>query len=98
MASRVKIVKSLEKLGIKPKHKDYSYHVTKFLINEEFKIQDISKQDEAKIEKVSSDFTYKLKNMYMNKFKYNLSRMEKKEKWFSEIIENPIIQPPTPKT
>ena len=92
MVNRAKIVQALAKLGIKPKHENYSYHISKFLINEEFKIQDISKQDEAKIEKISTDFAHKVKNMYVKQFRYDFSLMlKKKVKWFSEIIENPAV-------
>ena len=46
MASRIKVIKSLKELGIKPKHKKYGEYVTQFLMNT-FKVDsDVSEKNE----------------------------------------------------
>ena len=52
MASRIRVVKSLKKLGIAPKHELYNEHVTQFLLKE-FKVgdDDISEKNEILVRK-----------------------------------------------
>ena len=83
MASRASVVKALAASGIKPKHPDYKYYVTKHLIKE-FKISDISDKDEKVIENVAKIFANRVKQMYVSQFKYEFNLMlKKKENWFS---------------
>ena len=97
MTTRAEVVKSLDKAGFKPKHKDYAFHVTKYL-KKFYKLENISDQDEKKVENVSSVFARKVKNLYVTEFKYDFGHMlQKKEKWFSALIPNPVPQPSPPK-
>ena len=114
MATRKFFLAGVEKLECRPTHKDYAFHlkqlmVKKFKVNE----SEISNQDDAKIEKVAKSFTYKVKYKYVNEFNYDYDLMinkkqslnprsikqtERKEKWLSEIIKNPLEKISTPET
>ena len=59
MASRIKVVISLNNLGIKPKHKQYGEYVTQFLLKE-FKVDD-SEKNESLVKTVALDFSHKVK-------------------------------------
>ena len=97
MASRIRVVKSLKKLGIAPKHELYNEHVTQFLLKE-FKVgDDISEKNEILVKNVAGDFARKVKKFYSKecfyKFKYML---KKKKSWFDGVIKNPLSQSSVP--
>ena len=100
MASRIKVIKSLKELGIKPKHKKYGEYVTQYLMNT-FKVDsDISEKNESLIKNVAGLFARKVKLFYVEcgyKFKYLL---KKKQNWLSGEIKNPLPEPKSvaPKT
>ena len=101
MITRNSIVTTLSKSGFRPNVPDYAYHVTKLMVKE-FKVDQktVSKQDLAKVEKEATNFAYKVRAKYVTEFKYNYEKMlDKKKKWFSEVIKNPIEKPspPSPK-
>ena len=88
MTSRIKVVKSLNALGIKPKHKQYGEYVTQFLLKE-FKIDD-SEKNESLVKTVALDFAHKVKRFYVAcayQFKYLL---QKKKDWLNVEIKNPV--------
>ena len=97
MTSRIKVVKSLKDLGIKPKHKLYGEYVTQFLLKE-FKIDD-SEKNESLVKTIALDFAHKVKRFYVGcayQFKYLL---QKKKDWLNGEIKNPLAKsaPPKPK-
>ena len=93
MASRIKVIKSLKELGIKPKHKKYGEYVTQYLMNN-FKVDsDVSEKNESLIKNVAGAFARKVKIFYVEcgyKFKYLL---KKKQNWLSGEIKNPLPEP-----
>ena len=100
MASRIKVIKSLKELGIKPKHKKYGEFVTQILMKK-FKVDsDVSEKNESLVKNVAGAFARKVKMFYVEcgyKFKYLL---KKKQDWLSGLIKNPLPEPKSvaPKT
>ena len=94
MASRIKVIKSLKELGIKPKHKKYGEYVAQFLMKK-FKVDsDVSEKNESLIKNVAGAFARKVKMFYVEcgyKFKYLL---KKKENWLLGEIKNPLPRKP----
>ena len=98
MASRIKVVKNLQKCGISPKGEKYSVHVTRYL-NHEFKVKDdITEKNQSLIEKVAGEFSRKVKKFYIKDYKYNFKSMLKyKSDWFGGLIKNPLAESAEPK-
>ena len=98
MASRIKVVKNLQKCGISPKGEKYSVHVTRYL-NHEFKVKDdITEKNQSLIEKVAGEFSRKVKKFYIKDYKYNFKSMLKyKSDWFGGLIKNPLAETAEPK-
>ena len=98
MATRKDFVTKLDSLGYRPNEPKYGYYAKQLMVKT-FKINEteISSQDDAKLEKFAVGFASKVRLKYVNEFKYDHGRMlDKKEKWFSEILKNPIETPSPP--
>ena len=99
--TRHEVVSTLYDKGVTPLHPKYSFHVETFLVKK-FCIDqtNLSNANESKLRDVASRFSSKAKKFCLENKKHVPTMLKKKDKWFSEVIENPIVleQPEQPKS
>ena len=84
--------------GYSPNSKNYSYEVEKFIIKDlEIDLENLSTKNEKVIKMMATKFASKAKTFYNENSSTMLRMLEKKQNWFSEIIQVRLVsEDPTP--
>ena len=90
--TRHEVANTLYDKGVTPLHPKYSFHVETYLVKK-FGVDqtNLSNANESRIRDVASRFSSKAKKFCLENKKHVPTMLKKKDKWFSEVIENPVV-------